>query len=89
MNTSSLPAFAALPPLPHCTTRESNYWFEYAWVQQRLGDIGSKLLVNAHRFNTVPPADMDQTVEMAIARLRQFQVAYREEYEMVEFQMSR
>ena len=75
--------------LPHCSTLEENYIFEFWWVTQSIGDISHSLLLNAHKFNYVLPEDMDALVEQAIGRLRQFQIKYRKQYRKTKFPLVR
>jgi hypothetical protein len=75
--------------LPHCPTLEENYLFEFWWVTSIIGGISDRLLVNAHKFNYVPPDEMDEFVEQAIGRLRQFQIKYRKQYRKTKFPLVR
>lgn len=68
---------------------ESNYLLEFLWVQTILGDIATKILVNAHKFNSVCPDEMDTQVKEVTDRLLQMSERYRQQWRLTDFSIER
>jgi hypothetical protein len=69
--------------------KETNYISQIWWVDSLLGEIKSSLLVNAHRFNTVPPEQVGSKIDQVIENLKLVKELYSEQYKETTFNIER